>query len=146
MKGVDDRKTRESHPENQAASLARDKEAIRRVVKAINEAWSGGRVPELESYFHEDITIVAPDLTVVGRGREACVGSYADFVRRASTHEFKTSEPDISVWGMAATAAYSYEIEWEAEGQRHKDMGKEVFVFIRESGRWRAVCRLIFGS
>ena len=119
---------------------------IRKAVEEINASWLQGRTEDLAGCFHENIQMVAPGLQIIGRGKAAVIGSYADFVGRAEIHDFKTEEPQISVWGDTGVAGYGFEIDWEENGKRKKDLGQEVFVFRRESGLWLAVWRLMLPS
>ncbi len=121
-------------------------EEIRKAVEEINAAWLQGRTEDLTGRFHENIQMVAPGLQIIGQGRTAVIGSYADFVSRAQIHNFKTEKVQISVWGDTGVAGYGFEIDWEENGQRKTDLGKEVFFFRRESGLWLAVWRLMLPS
>jgi ketosteroid isomerase-like protein len=118
-------------------------DGIRKAVEEINASWLQGRTEDLAGCFHKDIQMVAPGLQIVGRGRAAVIGSYVNFLSRAEIHNFKTEEPQISIWGDTGIAGYGFEIDWEENGKRKTELGKEVFVFRRESGRWLAVWRLM---
>ncbi len=116
---------------------------IRRIIRAINEAWTQKKTEDLDAFFDDRIMIVAPNLHVLGRGKEACLASYADFAGRARIRRFSADVPEISIWGDTAVAGYSFEIDWEEMGRERKDAGREVFVFQRAAGRWLAVWRLV---
>ena len=49
----------------------------------------------------------------------------------------------IDVWGNTAVATYRYEIAYEMGGQLYQEMGQDLFVFVRDGGRWRAVWRTL---
>ena len=118
-------------------------EEVRKTVKAINDAWTQGRVEDLHEYFHDKIAFVSPALQVLGKGREVCVSSYASFLSQAVVREFKSSEPEVLLAGNTAVAGYSFEIDWEAGGRKQKESGREVFIFIYEGGRWKAIWRMM---
>ena len=125
-------------------SLTADhKVEIRQLLKSINRAWTEGQTEILNEVFHEDMLIVSPDFQVLGKGREACVKSYKDFIRQATLREFTESEATIEVWEHTAVASYRFDMAWEMDGQSFKEAGRDVFVFTLESGQWQAVWRTI---
>jgi len=123
-----------------------ERDRIREVLEGINRAWVEGRVRELETYFHEDMVIVGPDLRVLGHGREACIRSYEEFVRQAAVAEFGEEGFEIGVWGHAAVASYRFEICYEVGGKTLRESGRDLFVLAREDDRWRAVWRMVLPS
>ena len=125
-------------------SLTADhKEEIRQLLKSISRAWNEGQTEILSEVFHEDMLIVSPDFQVLGKGREACVKSYEDFIRQATLKEFIQSEPAIEVWGHTAVASYRFDMAWEMDGQSFQEAGRDVFVFTLLDNRWQAVWRTI---
>jgi ketosteroid isomerase-like protein len=119
------------------------REAIRRILKQINAAWRGGRTDELRQYFHENMVIVSPGFQVRGEGREACVASYQDFINQATVTEYKEGEATVDVWGDTAVATYPWQMAWQMGGQSSRESGHDVFIFIREAGKWLAVWRTL---
>jgi uncharacterized protein (TIGR02246 family) len=120
----------------------RDNEEILRVIQRMNDAWAKpSGAEELASFFREDIVMVHPDFIQRTEGRDACVASYEDFCKQAAILDFKISDPGIDVFNNTAIATYSYEIEYEMGGERFKDTGRDIFVFVRENDRWQAVWR-----
>jgi len=119
------------------------REEIQQLLKNINAAWVKGRSEDLEEYFHEDMVIFDLGFGRRGIGKKACVESYKDFTSHATIHEFKESDPAIDIWGDTAVAIYKFEIDYETNGEDHRDFGQDLFVFIRERGKWRAVWRVI---
>ena len=111
------------------------------LMREINRAWSGGHPEKLNDYFHEDIIIVSPDLTVLGEGRDACVRSYQDFVSSAGILDYREYDFDARVWTNTAVITYTYDIAWESEGKSFQETGKDLFAFTRKNGRWQAVWR-----
>jgi uncharacterized protein (TIGR02246 family) len=125
---------------------ARDTEEIWQLVKRMNDAWAKDGPDELASFFHEDIVMVHPDFTQRTEGKAACVASYEEFRKQAAILDFKISHPGIDVFGETAIATYSYEIAYEMGGERFNDTGRDVFIFVRENGRWLAVWRTMIIS
>lgn len=126
------------------------KDEIRVLLARINDAWLKGRPEDLSSLmdgcFSESMVVVGPGFQVMGRGREACIAGYADFIRAAKIEHHQFSEPTIEVWDGTAIASYAWEITYKMEGNEHRDSGHDVFVFTRADGSWRAVWRALVAS
>ena len=125
------------------ADVERDREQIVHILKEINRAWTGGNADELGKYFHEDMIIAQPGFGIRGEGRTACVDSYKDFAGIARIQALRESGHVVLVWGDTAVASYKFDVEYEMDGQPHRDAGYDVFVFARQGGAWLAVWRTI---
>lgn len=123
-----------------------EREEIRNLVKKINRAWLDGAWAELEGYFDDDAVIKGPSFELAGRGKEACVKGYEDFARQALVRDFKSSDPGVDRWDDTAVATVPWEISYEMNGQIHHDFGHDIFVFVRQEGKWRAVWRAVLPS
>jgi uncharacterized protein (TIGR02246 family) len=129
-----------------SSAVPNEQEAIRQLLKRINQAWVQGRLEELNECFHENMVIVAPGLQAMRKGREACVRSYQEFIAAAVVHEYNEREPTIDLWANTAVAVYGWEIVYEINGQLSRESGQDLFVFARENGVWRAVWRTMLPS
>lgn len=118
-----------------------DADEIWQLIQRMNDAWAKGGPEDLASFFREDIVMVHPDFTQRTEGIDACVASYQDFCKQAQIRDFKINNPGIDVFGDTAIATYSYEITYEMGGEQFNDTGRDIFVFVRQSGQWRAVWR-----
>jgi uncharacterized protein (TIGR02246 family) len=118
-------------------------EDVRQVVERINDAWRSGRPDGLAAYFHPDIVIVGPDYQEMGRGREACVASYRDFLGSAVVRAYRESGLVVRQWGTTAVATYGWEMDYEQGGQLHREAGTDLFVFARQGDAWLAVWRAV---
>jgi ketosteroid isomerase-like protein len=118
-------------------------EDIRRLIRNINEAWTQGRPEQLSEFFHEDMVIAGPNFQDAGRGREACVASFQNFVGFARILGFEESEFRFEIWGDTALASYRFTIDYSVEGEALSDTGYDVYLFVQEEGRWRAVWRTL---
>jgi uncharacterized protein (TIGR02246 family) len=125
------------------ADQTADREAVRSLLRQINDAWRQGRPEELVEYFHPQIVLVHPGFSGRGEGRVACVQSYVDFLAAARVHEYTESDHQIDVWGDTAVATYRFVMAWEMGGQSYREAGHDLFVFSREDGRWLAVWRTL---
>ena len=124
-----------------SSEASTDRQEILELIEQLNDAWVKGSPEQLSSFFREDIVMVHPDFIHRTEGREACIASYVDFCSQAKVNEFKLGETSIDVIGHTAIATYSYEISYEMGGELFKDTGRDLFVFIREDGRWQAIWR-----
>jgi hypothetical protein len=116
---------------------------IRHMLKRINDAWVKGRTDDLEEFFHEQMVIAHPGSGSQGRGRQACVESYRTFTSQATVRRLKESHHHIDVWDDTAVATYRFELDYEMKGETHRDVGTDLFVFVRQQNKWRAVWRTI---
>jgi len=123
-----------------------DTEEIRKLIERMNDAWTKGGPGKLAPFFHENIVMVSPDFTQRTQGREACAASYDDFCKQAVILDFKIGVPGVEVFGNTAIATYAYEISYEMGGEQFNDTGRDIFVFVRENGRWLAVWRTMIIS
>jgi ketosteroid isomerase-like protein len=114
---------------------------IRAIVQRIHDAWSQGRPEDLHQYFDDRMVIRGPEFLVMGRGRDACVQSYAGFLKVATVHEYDRGEPEIDLHGDTAVAVYSWKMTYSLESGRYTEKGHDLFVFSRASGEWRAIWR-----
>jgi|SRR5436190_4834569 len=123
-------------------------EEIRLLLKRINDAWLQGRpeaiVATLNDCFHDGIVIKGPSFQTLGRGKEACVQSYVDFVRQAVIKKCELSDPVIDQSGDTAIATYAWEMTYELEGREYHESGHDLFVLARVEGRWQAIWRAMF--
>jgi ketosteroid isomerase-like protein len=113
------------------------------VLTAVNRAWCAGRIEELRSFFHPDAVIVGPDLTPVGRGRDACVESYAEFLAAATVHEFDETQVRVDDYGNAAVVSYDYRIRYELKDMTYDERGREVILLVRQDETWQVAWRLV---
>ncbi len=135
--------------EHQVAASAdrNDREEVRALVDRINGAWMTGRPEELRATltecFDDAIVIVGPHFHEVARGKDACIGSYEDFVARATLHQCRVSEPRIDVWGDTAVVTYAWEMTYEIDGEADHDAGQDAILLVRTPAGWRATWRAL---
>jgi hypothetical protein len=127
-----------------------DEEAIRQLIRTMNDAWLGLPVEEipaaLDACFHDDMAIRGADLTVTGRGKDACIQSYVDFVQQAVIRECTLGDPEIDLAGDSAAAVYNWEMTYELEGQEYSEAGADILMLARVDGRWLVTWRLMLPS
>ena len=116
---------------------------IWQLIQDLNDTWVKGRPEDLLDLFHEDMVIISPDFQELGRGKEVCMQSYKDFSTKADIKDLKIMNPRIDVYENTAITSYSFEITYEMKDKIFHDTGRDMFVFVREGGKWQAVWRTI---
>ena len=112
----------------------------------MNEAWLKGQTERLNQCFRDDVVVKGPDLQEMSRGREACVRSYADFIRMATVKEFQASEPVIDVFGSVAVVIAPWEISYRMNDQEHDESGHDLLVLTCQKGKWQVAWRAVLSS
>jgi len=118
-----------------------DTEAIRQVIQQINESWLAKRYDEIGSFLVSDAVIALPGSTERVLGRDAYVRSYREYDDAAKTHEFRAETPQIDLIGDVAVAVCPFFIDYELQGKRYREGGKDLLVFRRFNDEWRVVWR-----
>ena len=126
-------------PESVESTVAQITERIRR----INEAWVKNRLEDYDDLFHQDIVFELPGFAGRLEGRAACVESYREFNERSEVECLELQEPTVKVWGQTAVATYEFDVDYEMDGENHRDAGTDAYVFSFEGGRWWAVWRVL---
>jgi hypothetical protein len=111
-------------------------------LRGINDAWLEGRPDDMAGDLDEQVVVVREGALGRSVGRGRAVAGYREFVTSAAVREFTESDLSIDAWGDTAVASYRYDIGWEADGERHTERGRDLFVFRRVEGTWLAVYRL----
>lgn len=108
-------------------------------LRALNAAWTRGNPDDLATYFHpEMVAIAGPERRRI-EGGPACVASWKAFTQAAKIRRWLESEPRVDLYGDTAVVTYYYDMAFEMGGQTVDTGGRDMFVFVRERGRWRAV-------
>ncbi len=118
-----------------------DHEAIRQIVKNINQAWLNDRFEELDQYLHPDVIFVLPRFSGRLEGRAACIESYRDFCAQAKVREYRDGEPLVDVFSATAIATYPFHMLYELADESYREDGFDTLVFAKGDGGWRAVWR-----
>lgn len=126
-------------------STAPDADIVRDLVERISTAWREKRYAELGQYFDERMVMTGPGINGRVQGREACVGTFEQFLEGVTITRFSQDALRIDVWGNTAVATYAWEMAWQTGGPPSEEKGHDVFVFTRAAfgsePPWRAVWR-----
>ena len=108
-------------------------------VSDMNRAWAVDRDCEvLEDYFHENMVAITSTDRERIEGRDACLAAWKDFVDTTQVHYFKEIDPKVRVFGDGASAVvtYYFELSFDMSGQTIESTGRDMFVLVREDGKW----------
>src|SRR5512139_2087581 len=95
-------------------------------VQRMNQAWTSGRVDDLEEFFHPDMVAVTPTEPRRLEGRAACIASWRQFTERAVIHAWRELEPRVQIFGEAAVVSYGYELQCELRGRQVLLAGRDL--------------------
>jgi hypothetical protein len=116
------------------------KQEVWHTLQSLNRAWTTGKVEELKDYFHENMVAITPGDRQRREGRQACVDGWAEFVAKTTKiHYWKELDPQIQIYGTAAVVTYYYDMSFDIGGKTIVSAGRDMFVFVKEDGRWWAV-------
>ena len=118
-----------------------DSGGVAAAMRAINQAWLGGRVDDLAPAMHPGIVMVLPGFSGQVRGREPLLAGFRDFVQNASIESFREQDQRIDVVGATSVVTFAYEMVYARAGERYRATGRDIWVFQREGARWIAVWR-----
>ena len=123
---------------------------IAELVGAVNHAFSQGDPNAMRSVFdeifHKDMVIRGPEFKLMAEGKSACIESYVTFASEARVISFQTSEPVIDLFDDMAVAKYSWSLRYARGGAEHDEKGNDVFMFVREGGKWLVAWRALSAS
>jgi ketosteroid isomerase-like protein len=108
-------------------------------LRELNDTWTKGNPEDLINYFHVDMVAITPTDRKRREGREACVADWVEFAKTAKIHGWKEMDPRIQIYGNVAVVTYYFDISFEKNGQTTSFGGRDMFIFVKEGGRWWAV-------
>jgi hypothetical protein len=108
-------------------------------LRALNDCWTKGDGSRLAEYFHKDMVAITPSDRLRRVGRDECIAGWSAFAASAVIHSWKELEPLIRMFDRTAVVTYYYEMSCEIAGRTLTLTGRDMFVFLKENGRWWAV-------
>jgi ketosteroid isomerase-like protein len=111
-------------------------------VHQLNRLWTAeGKVEELNNYFHRDMVVISPAARERLVGRDICVAAWKRFVDKVNIINFEELDPDIRIFGegKVAVVTYYYNITYKTNGRIATSKGRDMFILVKENGRWWAV-------
>ena len=121
-------------------SLFQGKEReIWETLRKLNDAWTKGDGKDLKEYFHKDMVAITPTDRNRREGREDCIAGWVGFLAMAKVLRWEEIDPKIRVYGDSAVVTYYFDMAFEVGGQMVEMGGRDMFVFVKEDGKWWAV-------
>ncbi|MCX5815122.1 MAG: nuclear transport factor 2 family protein [Proteobacteria bacterium] len=108
-------------------------------LRKLNDAWTKGDGKDLENFFHKDMVAITPTDRNRREGRDDCVAGWVGFLSMAKVHRWEEIDPKIQVYGDSAVVTYYFDMAFEAGGQMIEMSGRDMFIFVKEDGKWWAV-------
>jgi Domain of unknown function (DUF4440) len=114
---------------------------LQKSVEAFDRCWVEGRPDDLRQFLHAKVVFAGPQFERLASGVDACVKSYESFLAQAKVHGFSPSEYLIDVAGDSAVVTYRWTIDYEYQGDRLKESGQDLLVWVHRAGRWLVTWR-----
>lgn len=109
------------------------------IVSDMNHAWAVDKnIDVLKDYFHQNmVAITSTDHDRI-EGRDACLAAWKAFVDTTVVHYFKEIDPKVRIYGDGASAVvtYYFDLSFDMSGQTIKSSGRDMFVLVKEDGKW----------
>lgn len=116
-----------------------DQREVWEAVRNLNDAWTKADGKRLVDFFHKDMVAITPTDRYRREGREDCIAGWVDFLSVAKVQHWKEIDPKIQIYANTAVVTYYFDMAFETGGQTVKMGGRDMFVFVKEDGRWWAV-------
>jgi ketosteroid isomerase-like protein len=116
---------------------------IREVLAALTKAWRSGRTQDIRRLLHPSVVFVLPGFSARAEGPVACIATYDEFLAAALVLRYDEEEAAVDVFGETAVATFRWEMAWEMGGQRSEEGGHDVYVLLRQEGRWLIAWRTL---
>jgi hypothetical protein len=116
-----------------------EKREVWETLRKLNDCWTKGDGKDLVNFFHRNMVAITPTNRSRLEGRDACVASWVGFVSMAKVLHWKELDPQIQIHGDSAVVTYYFDMSFEMGGRTIKMGGRDMFVFVREDGKWWAV-------
>jgi ketosteroid isomerase-like protein len=120
-----------------------DEEAIRAVLKRLEDGWRHQHFAGLDSCFASDAVIVGPGGMVYAAGGAACAESYREFAANAEVLEYSESEHALRIWPGTAIYTFKWQMAYAREAGAKRECGTDELVLSIVDGEWRIVYRNI---
>ncbi len=115
------------------------KHEVWETLRNLNDAWTKGDGKDLKNFFHKDMVAITPTDRNRREGRDDCVAGWLDFLSKAKVHRWAEIDPKIQIYGDSAVVTYYFDMAFEMSGQLIEMGGRDMFVFVKENGKWWAV-------
>jgi len=108
-------------------------------VRKLNDCWTKSDGKELVHYFHESMVAITPVDRLRREGKQNCIDGWVGFAASTKILYWKEIDPQIHIYGNTAVVTYYFDMAFEMNGKTIKSDGRDMFVFVKENGKWWAV-------
>lgn len=118
------------------------KEEVLQTIRQLNEAWTKeGNIDKLNKYFHEDMVVFEPGRKERREGKRECVEGWKNFVESVKINYWNENDHKVQLYGDGkfAVVTYYWDISYEKKSQTNNFSGRDMFVLIKEKGKWWTV-------
>ena len=115
------------------------KREVWETLRRLNDCWTKGNGKDLVNFFHKNMVAITPTDRKRLEGQGACVAAWSGFASMAKVRHFEEIDPQIQIHGNTALVTYYFDMSFEMGGQTIKMGGRDMFVFIKEGGKWLAI-------
>ena len=110
-----------------------------KTLRNLNDCWTKADGKDLVQYFHEQMVAITPTDRLRREGRDACVAGWMAFAQCAKIHHWREIDPRIQIFGDTAIVSYYFDMSFDMGGPTLQMGGRDLFTFVKESGKWWAV-------
>jgi len=119
------------------------KSEIQEIISTISHAWQTGRTADMAPYFHPNIVMKYPKFKGEAIGKEKILAGFEEFYKNARVLEYGESDQQIDIIDNCAVVSYNFNMLYERTNYRERSVGRDLWIFQRESNRWLAVWRTL---
>lgn len=124
-----------------AEVIMNEHEQISAALSRLIEAGMTGQLDELVSLLHDDVVMVFPGFAGRADGKAAVLAGFEEFSNTATVQGHEEQDQQIDIVGDVAVCSYRFIVTFERGGQAYRSTGRDLWVFRREAGTWRAIWR-----
>ena len=103
-------------------------DAIRSLIRALNDAWQKEDWAALEGCYHKDVVLMPPDAGPPILGRDEVLETYREFCKVARLERFREVELDVFHFERTHIVHMRFEVDYALDGERYRDEGLEIYV------------------
>jgi len=121
--------------------LISDHDAVREVVRAINDHWAAKRYDEIGRLVLDEAVIAVPGFGSRICGRGEYVRSYRTYDETVETREFLAEDAEVDVMGDVAVAVSRFRVVYVIGKETHRETGHDILVLSRSNAGWKVAWR-----
>jgi ketosteroid isomerase-like protein len=119
-----------------------DPNQITDVIRSLSQAWRERQFDRLEPLFADAIVFQDSKGHRLLEGKAACIQSYREFMGIAKVLAYDEEESDLLRFAGFVMANYGWRIDYEMNGGKFHDEGRDWLALAKKDGAWRIHWRL----